>query len=156
MAKRPRVFSITKQNGRISFNDAGDGRQYLVAGIRDIGEGSADDVMVYGLTQIILDAGATNDGLGDRLKKMRERWDAIQAGTGRIGERIASGLVMADTFRAARAVGLWRKMTDDEARDAWKKLTDFGRAQVAGKPEVIAEMAKSRPDAESELDSMFE
>lgn len=156
MASRPRVFSVVKENGRVAFNDAVNGRQYLTIGIADVHEKSLPDVVVYGLTQAILDAGATNEGITDRVRKMQARALAIKDGAWHIGERVASGLVMAATFAAARAVGLWRSKTDAEARDAWKELSDGMRAKVAGQPDVIAELAKTQPDAGAELESMFE
>ena len=155
MASRPRVFSIVKQDNRAAFNDATDGTQYLTIGVGDVHEKALPHVVLYGLVQAILDAGATHEGMRDRVGKMRARAEAIRNGTWALGERVASGLVMGATFGAARECGLWRDLGDGEAKAKWKELTDMMRARVAAREDVVAKLAESHPTADGELESMF-
>jgi hypothetical protein len=147
---------MVHQNRRISITGAANGYQYLNMGLSEIHEKSLDAVLSYGLVQCVVDAGAGKGSSGEKIAAMKARWEAIRGGTYQMGERLSSSLVMGAVFAAARGVGLWRELEEGPAREKWKGLTDIMRARVAAREDVIAAMANGEPDAEDELDSMFE
>jgi hypothetical protein len=154
---RPRNFAIVRSAPNLGrFNTADNGVQVCAFDLNAIHPNCTIDVMFYGVKQLLADNAAGETTIAGKSAAVVARWKSLVDGTFKLGERIASGLVMADTFNAARTVG-WRKSIDDSAaRDEWKKLSDLMRARIAAMPEVIAKLAESHPQADSELESMFE
>lgn len=150
---RPRNFKITRNATLMTFASAADGKQVLAVDTNDIHSACRTDVLVYGLKQLISDSAAN---AGDKVAAMKERYASIVDGTFKLGDRVPGGLVMQDTFNAARTVGWMKKLDDAAAKDAWKKLTDAMRARIMAMPEVLELLAAAHPNADDELDSMFE
>lgn len=150
---RPRNFKITRNGPVGSFATADAGKFVMQFDIREVHEKCIADVMFYGVKQLLADRVAS---VADKAEGMKAVWAKLVDGTFSLAERAPSGLVMADTFYAARSVGLWKGVADDVAKEQWKKLTDMMRARIAARPDVIEILAKAHPNSEEELDSMFE
>lgn len=150
---RPRLFKITRNGPVGSFATADAGRFVMRFDVREIADKCKEDVLFYGVKQLLADRAAS---VMDKAETMKAVWAKIVDGTFSLAERAPSGLVMSDTFHAARSVGLWKDKADDVAKEDWKKLTDMMRARIAAREDVIAILAANHPNSEEELDSMFE
>ena len=154
MAKRK--FTIGMENGRVSFNDATDGKQYLVLGVQEIHQNSLESIVVYGISQCLLDAGASEPTLTGKLAKMRDRAKKIVAGTYVRGQREASPLPMSAVFYACVELGKFADTAEKQAQ--WRKISEATRLNFAKMEDVRAKLAEVSPaaeDAEAELEAMM-
>jgi hypothetical protein len=112
-------------------------------------------IRVYGITQILSDAGAASAGssLASRVAAMSERARALAEGTW--GQRRMIG---ENVFLALVALGLIARDTPDN-RAVWRELSEKKRSTLAMHPKVVEWLAANAPkqddDAAEEALALF-
>jgi hypothetical protein len=135
--------------GMLTWTDRTTGKPVFEFEIARVNTGLVDRVFEYGLRQIIADAGADADSLGDRITKMTARTVSLIDGTWGTRATMPDG----DIFRAAVAAGLIPDTV--EARDKWRGLKPDQRRAIGRREDVKPHLPVADGDATDDILSSF-
>ena len=147
MAERKLDVRTSADGARLEWVDRANARVVFDFAIGSVAPSLNRAVMVYGVKQILADAGALSAGasVADRVAEMQKRAAALRNGTW--GE---SRMVEEASFLAAVGLGLIPQ-DSTATRDAWRKLSNAERSAVGLLPEVVEWKRKNAAPIDAEV-----